>query len=267
MVNDMGLLEKADKMQSTDPSPEPTPQPEPVVSPEPVPVAAKEKKTKKSRRKSRSAKVKRDRVVKKIPDGFEEASNGQKAIRRLSDFMVSWGWSIPIVGMNAWGTTPDMTYFIIAGIGLMFFNLGFMPRSTGRTVGNWVSRTTYVNSNGVTPTPIYVLIKGLTFVIVLVGLLFVATSIQDVSETSGQILLAIGLFLLLPPTLDYLFVRLKRDNLGLWDTLFGGVWLVKTTKTAEAKGWLKKLEQLGDYSAERGWWDDKDASEPPETGK
>ena len=53
--------------------------------------------------------------------------------------------------------------------------------------------------------------------------------------------------------------------MGLWDTLFGGVWLVRTTKTAEAKGWLKRLEQLGDYSAERGWLQDKEASEATST--
>ena len=50
--------------------------------------------------------------------------------------------------------------------------------------------------------------------------------------------------MVLPPVLDYLFYRFKKDNLGLWDTLYGGVWMVRTTKTAEAKGWLKRLEQL-----------------------
>ncbi|MEC7700821.1 MAG: hypothetical protein VX652_03385, partial [Candidatus Thermoplasmatota archaeon] len=75
------------------------------------------------------------------------------------------------------------------------------------------------------------------------------------------VLLGIGLGLLFPPMVDYLFYRFKRDNMGLWDTLFGGVWLVRTTKTAEAKGWLKRLEQLGDYSAERGWLQDKEVSD------
>ena len=92
----------------------------------------------------------------------------------------------------------------------------------------------------------------------------VATSLQDLGETSGQVLLGVGAAILLPPILDYLFYRFKRDNLGLWDTLYGGVWLVRTTKTAEAKGWLKRLEQLGDYSEERGWWKDSDGSEQSE---
>ena len=88
-----------------------------------------------------------------------------------------------------------------------------------------------------------------------------AVSFQDIGETSGQVLAVIGITILTPSIIDYLFHKLKRDDLGLWDTLFGGVWLVKTTKTAEAKGWLKRLEQLGDYSAEKGWLKETDAKE------
>ena len=267
----MGLLEKADKIRSGEgvqeaPPAAPTPPPTTVLEPEPVHEAPKEKpRSRRRERKARTPRAKRTREVKTLPDGFEEVTSGQRLIRRGSDFAVSFGWCIPILAINAWGVYADFTYFIILGLLLMLFNFGFMPRSTGRTVGNWISRTTYVNSKGIAPNPYYLLIKGLTFVIVLVGVLMVATSIQDIGETSGQVLLGIGLALLFPPMVDYLFYRFKRDNMGLWDTLFGGVWLVRTTKTAEAKGWLKRLEQLGDYSAERGWLQDKEASEATST--
>ncbi len=262
----MGLLEKADQIRSGEGTQESPPAalspPTVILDPEPVQEAPKDKpKSRRRERKSRTPRTKRTRQVKTLPEGFEEVTSGQRLIRRTSDFAVSYGWCIPILAINAWGVYADFTYFIIIGLLLMLFNLGFMPRSTGRTVGNWISRTTYVNSKGVTPSPYYLLIKGLTFVVVLVGILMVATSIQDIGETSGQALLGIGLVILLPPMLDYLFHRFKRDNMGLWDTLFGGVWLVRTTKTAEAKGWLKRLEQLGDYSAERGWLQDKEVSE------
>ncbi len=264
----MGLLEKADKIRSGEgtqepPPAAPTPSPTVVLDPEPVhEVAPKEKpRFRRRERKARTPRARRTRQVKTLPDGFEEVTSGQRIIRRGSDFAVSYGWCVPIIAINAWGVYADFTYFIILGLILMLFNLGFMPRSTDRTVGNWISRTTYVNSKGVAPSPYYLLIKGLTFVVVLVGSLMVATSIQDIEKTSGQVLLGIGLAMLLPPMVDYLFYRFKRDNMGLWDTLFGGVWLVRTTKTAEAKGWLKRLEQLGDYSAERGWLQDKEVSD------
>ena len=269
----MGLLEKADQIKADPPSTEPAPA-APEATPEPVPISAAPydaKPAKKSRgrrsKRQKAPRQKRVRVAKVLPEGYEEASTGQKFIRRASDFAVSWGWCVPLVLLNAWGSYFDPTYFVLIGIGLMGFNLGFMPRTTNRTVGNWISRTTYITSGSKQPHQSYVLFKGLTFAVVLVGILMVATSLQDLGKRSGQILLGVGAVILLPPFLDYLFYRFKRDNLGLWDTLYGGVWLVRTTKTAEAKGWLKRLEQLGDYSEEKGWWKDSEgtgSAEPSE---
>ena len=264
----MGLLEKADQIRSGEsiqeaPPATPKPPPTTVLDPEPVQEAPKKKpKSRRRERKARSPRAKRTRQVKTLPDGFEEVTSGQRLIRRAADFTVSYGWCVPIVAIFAWGSNFDPTYFIVLGMLLVSFNLVFMPRSTGRSVGNWISRTTYVNSKGVAPNPSYLLIKGFTFVVVLIGMTMFATSTATGwVETSGQIQLAIGLALLFPPLLDYMFYRFKRDNMGLWDTIYGGVWLVRTTKTAEAKGWLKRLEQLGDYSAERGWLQDKEVSE------
>ncbi|MDP6986152.1 MAG: hypothetical protein QGH38_02910 [Candidatus Thalassarchaeaceae archaeon] len=266
----MGLLEKADQIKSDAPSPEPAPAtnevtPEPVpVSPAPVEPKPEKKPRGRRSKRQKTPRKKRVRAAKVLPEGYEEASTGQKFIRRASDFAVSWGWCVPLVLLNAWGSYFDPTYFVLIGLGLMGFNLVFMPRTTNRTVGNWISRTTYITSGSKQPHQSYLLFKGLTFAVTLVGILMVATSLQDLDKSSGQILLGVGAVILLPPLLDYLFYRFKRDNLGLWDTLYGGVWLVRTTKTAEAKGWLKRLEQLGDYSEERGWWKDSEGTESAE---
>ena len=266
----MGLLEKAGQINSGETSTvspaesEIKSQPvaaETVAEPEPVQVK-KRSRRKRAARKKREPREKRVRVAKVLPEGHEEASNSQRVIRRVSDFAVSWGWCVPLVLLNAWGSYFDPTYFVLIGLGLMAFNLGFMPRTTNRTVGNWISRTCYIKTGSQQPHQSYVLFKGLTFAVVLVGILMVATSLQDLGDRSGQILMGVGLVILLPPFLDYLFYRFKRDNLGLWDTLYGGVWMVKTSKSTESKGWLKKLEQLGDYSESQGWWSEKESEDP-----
>ena len=265
----MGLLEKAGQINAGETSnvvpaeTEVKPQPvaaETVAEPEPV-QSRKRSRRKRAPRKKREPREKKFRSPKILPDGFELASNSQRAIKRIADFAVSWGWCVPLVLMFAWGSWFDPTYFVLLGLGLMAFNLGFMPRTTNRTVGNWISRTNYINNDSKQPHQTYVLFKGLTFAVVLVGILLVATSLQDLGERSGQILMGLGLAVLLPPFLDYLFYRFKSDNLGLWDTIYGGVWMVKTTKSAQSKGWLKRLEQLGDYSESQGWWSDKDSTE------
>ncbi len=264
----MGLLEKAgqiDNAKSTDDKPkvaEPESaavEPEPVAQPAPVKKKEKRSRRKKAPRKPREKKV---RVPKVLPEDSELASPTQFRIRKYSDFLVSWGWTIPLVGFTAWGNDFQPTIFVLAGMGLIAFNLGFMAYSTGRTTGNWITRTTYINTKGEKPHQWYIFLKGMTFPLVILGIMALLTATATgFSDSAGQIQLVLGLVFLLPPTLDYLFYRFKSDDLGLWDTLFGGVWLVKTAKTAESKGWLKRLEQLGDYTEAQGWLSDGDSKE------
>mgnify|MGYP001157264220 CR=1 FL=1 len=266
----MGLLEKAGQINSGE-SPNLTPE-SPKATPEPVaaqavaePEPAKPKKRsrrKREPRKKREPRERKARAPKVLPDEYVEASRSQRVIRRGADFAVSYGWTVPLTVLTAWGSYFDPTYVFLLGILLISFNLGFMPYTTGRTVGNWISRTTYVTNNSVTPHQSYVFLKGLTFPLVMLGLIMFLTSTSEgFGSSTGQILLAISIVFLLPPLLDYLFYRFKRDDLGLWDTLYGGVWIVKTSKSAESKGWLKRLEQLGDYSEAQGWWTDKESNE------
>jgi len=263
----MGLLEKADKIKSEDKEElieEPEKDKISEIPPEIIPDDTETKKSnekksrrgrrsrKKRERKQRTPKAKRVRENKKLPDGYELASSGQKVVRRYSDLLTSYGMIIgPFVINVLLGS--DVTYLLLFGILLAGFNLIFMPRSTGRTVGNWISRTSYITHKNMQPQWAYLTLKGLTFGLVLIGIVFIVTSTQDLSDSGGKILFGIGFIILLPTIIDFLFIRFKRDNQGLWDTVFGGVWLVRTTKSAGAKGWLKRLEQLGDYSDERGW--------------
>ena len=266
----MGLLEKAGQINSGEPTSvapsEPEVKPEPVAAEtvaEPEPVQSKKRtRRKRAPRKKREPRQKKVRVAKVIPEGHVEASRSQRVIRRGADFLVSYGWTVPLTVLTAWGSYFDPTYIFLLGILLIGFNLGFMPYTTGRSVGNWISRTTFVTAKSATPHQSYIFLKGLTFPMVMLGMIMFLTSTSEgFGSKSGQILLATSLVFLLPPLLDYLFYRFKRDDLGLWDTLFGGVWLVKTSKSAESKGWLKRLEQLGDYSEAQGWWSDKESND------
>ena len=264
----MGLLEKAGQIESGEPSvdkpeiiePESVKEAsEPIAQPDPV----KTKKEKKSRRKkTRKPREKKVRAPKVLPEDSELASPTQFRIKKYSDFLVSWGWTIPLVGFTAWGNDFQPTIFVLAGMGLIAFNLGFMAYTTGRTTGNWITRTIYVNTKGEKPHQSYIFLKGMTFPLVILSIIAILTATATgLTENAGKIQLALGLFFLLPPLLDYLFYRFKSDDLGLWDTLYGGVWLVKTAKTAESKGWLKRLEQLGDYTEAQGWLSDGDSKE------
>ena len=259
----MGLLEKASNIQNEDASPptkvieqsKPAPTPIQEVVKEPVAKAKPAKKVK--AKKTRVKKEKKPRVKKVMPEGFEPATTGQKLTRKLVDFIVSYGWSVPIIAITAWGSYFNPTIFVILGLVLMGFNLFFMPSRTSRTVGNWISRTRYVNTRGESPFWFYSSIKGLTFVFIILGTISLFTIMSEFPETTmGQIFMAIGILLLIPPLVDYIMYRVRGD-LGLWDSLFGGVWLVRTTKSKEAKGWLKRLESISDWTESKGLLDEQ----------
>ena len=217
----MGLLEKAGQIESGEPSvdkpeivePESVKEAsEPIAQPDPV----KTKKEKKSRRKkTRKPREKKVRAPKVLPEDSELASPTQFRIKKYSDFLVSWGWTIPLVGFTAWGNDFQPTIFVLAGMGLIAFNLGFMAYTTGRTTGNWITRTIYVNTKGEKPHQSYILLKGMTFPLVILGIIAILTATATgLTENAGKIQLALGLFFLLPPLLDYLFYRFKSDDLG-----------------------------------------------------
>ena len=259
----MGLLEKAGNItpEETKPQTKVVKQPEPVAAPEPVKTKEKKEKKQKKERVKRERKPRQPRAKKVLPEGYELATRGQRITRRIVDFLVSYGWSIPLVGITAWGSYFNPTPFVMLGLGLIVFNLWFMPAyAGGRSMGNWISRTRYINARGESPIWVYFTVKGATTLFVLIGFwaLSVIMSNQSLGETTmGQIMNAIGLLLLIPPLLDYGMYKL-RGELGLWDSIFGGVWLVRTTKSKEAKGWLKRLESISDFTESKGWLSDEE---------
>ena len=254
----MGLLEKAEKIQTEDKvDVTPAPVVASVAEPEPVKVAKKSRRERREKKpkKTRPIKEKKIRTPKTLPDGFESATNLQKRTRRFVDFAVSYGGSIPILGLQGFGGGADTTYFIILGILLTIGNLVVLPAYTNRSIGNWVSRTRYVNTRGENPLWPFLTIKGLTTSFVLISSFAILVIMSELSmgdSTLGTIFRVIGLILIIPPLVDYIMYKRRANGLGLWDTFFGGVWMVKTGKTAEAKGWLKRLESLGDFAESRG---------------
>ena len=255
----MGLLEKAGKIQSEENTLETsTTVVASVVEPEPVKATKKSRREKKAKtpKKTRPVREKKAKVAKIFPTGFEKASNLQKRTRRFVDFIVSYGWSIPIIGLSAWGSNFNPTPFFLVGIILIVGNLIILPSQTSRSMGNWVSRTKYINSRGENPLWPYLFLKGITTVFVLGGimaLLSIPSNGGLGDTTTSKIFTVIGLLMIFPPLLDYIMLKLSKDKgMGLWDRLFGSIWMVKTGKTAEAKGWLKRLESLGDFAESRG---------------
>tara|TARA_B100000029_G_scaffold93465_3_gene83509 strand:- start:25775 stop:26554 length:780 start_codon:yes stop_codon:yes gene_type:complete len=257
----MGLLEKAEKIQSDAPEPAPAivapvPEPEPVAKSEPTP---EPKKAKKSRRKTKTKKAKKERAPKVIPDGFEKAGRARSAARYLVDFIVNFGLMAVFVGMLILFYT-DVTYPLIFSMLLAIGNVFYLPSKFSRSSGNIVSGTKFINTRGDSPSFLYHMGKSANIPLVFLGLVAMMLAISSGTEwtTGTKAFVGVSITLMIIPLIDRLMYRVRSDDLGFWDTLFGGVWLVTASKESSDSGIIQRLQSIGDYAEQRGMLTEND---------
>jgi len=262
----MGLLEKAEKIQSDEDEQVPTVEPpKTVIVQEPEPVQKKAKKAKKtrSRRGRKEKKAKKERVAKVIPEGFEPAARVRSSFRYLVDTIANWGIMI-ITALIMSQADADPTIPIIAAMALALGNMIYLPSKISRSAGNIVTGTQFVDTRGNNPQFLYHLAKSANIPLLLAGLFGMLLLISEGTDwtTGNKIFVGTSLTLLLVPLLDRFLRNRGDEKLGFWDRLFGGVWLVTAEKTESDSGLIKRLQSLGDYAEQRGMMaeDDEKAS-------
>jgi len=259
----MGLLQKAEKIQSDDDQAPAEEAPAAVIVSEPEPVHNDEKPVKKKRsRKKRSKKVKKERVPKLIPDGFDPAGRTRGLFRYLVDFVVNFGLIAVFVGMLIVFYT-DVTYPLIFSLMLAVGNMVYLPSKFNRSAGNVITGTQFVNTRGDNPSFLYHMGKSANIPFTFLGLTALMFSISAGTEwtTGMKVFIGISLFLMLIPILDRVMYRMRQDGdipLGFWDRLFGGVWLVTAEKAQSDSGIIQRLQSFGEYSESRGWMSESD---------
>ena len=224
--------------------------------------AAKKVKVAKKPKAAKAPRVRKERVIKELPEGFAEIGRARSTGLWIIDNTVNWGLLIALAAVMGFADAQP-TYFVILCLIISISNLIFMPLWTKKTIGNWVTMTQYVNSRGNTPIFLYHVLKNLKIPMVLTGLfLFLVWLPVVLSEAEIP-----NLFLSIPgfifsclAIVDPIVRRLHQQNFGLWEFLFGGVWIVKTLKVESSGGnkFLKRLESLSDYSESKGWLEDKE---------
>jgi hypothetical protein len=209
---------------------------------EPVVVSSETKKPRRAR------KARAPSQPKVIPEEFELAGRLNRFAVGLANFAVNWGLVATLIIMNAF-LGMEITWFLIAGVIVATINIVILPIYMGRNLGQFISRTKYINSKSQRPVFIHALMNNLNFPLFLIGLILILTGSGkgDLALIGGGVFSAS--FLLLDAWLckRYLFQETKQ---GLWDIIFNA-YLVKHVPTGEEKGWLGKLEGLGDYAEQK----------------
>ena len=80
----------------------------------------------------------------------------------------------------------------------------------------------------------------------------------DWDGPGNKIFVGVSMTILIFPIIDRFMSKRTESNLGLWDTLFGGVWLVTAEKAQTDSGIIQRLQTIGDYAEQRGMLSEND---------
>ena len=275
----MGLLEKAGNIQANEkeikafdaavakavkkPQPAKKAVAKKAVAKKATPKAAKKAKATKKPKAAKAPKVRKERVLKEFPEGFDEVNKARAWFRSIVDLALNFSLFAFYLATNiVAGGASDLTYILIVSLLLPIANLIFMPLKTGRTVGQWITTTRYVNSRGKNPPFLFHLLKSSPVVSYLAGfgafMLIISASTEWTNGMIGVVSTLVILFLLIPG--DWLFKKLHQQSFGIWEFLFGGVWNARAQKGEGGTGnkLFQRLESLSDYTESKGWLEDKD---------
>ena len=139
------------------------------------------------------------------------------------------------------GADPDLTIGW-AGAGIMIIvNWFVMPIWTGRNIGEFVSRTKYVNSSGEKPIFLHAILNNSLGFLSLIGIVLMMANFQTLSD-GGMALFITGSVLVLIWIVNFFFKKNSDYSQGLFDIAFR-TYLVKHVATGEETGWLARFEE------------------------
>ncbi|MBD39515.1 MAG: hypothetical protein CMB11_03905 [Euryarchaeota archaeon] len=257
----MGLLDKANSSTTNAPAPAattavpvaatavpvaaavPTAQAvaQPVAQPAKAAKAAKAKKPKKPKARPKG-----------LPSEFEIAPGTARFIGSLSNFIINYGLLIGaafvVVFVNS---TVANSASILGAMALYVLNVFIIPVRFGRNVGQFVSRTKYINASGNPPIKIHAVLNSMVGFMFLVGgclVMFNMSELGQGGETNGIIRFAVGVLMMSLLIIDRQFKRSSDLNQGMFDRAFAA-YLVKHSPVAAegGAGWGARLENMGDW--------------------
>lgn len=254
----MGLLDKVDNMDDAKPAkakpkaakavakatPKATPKAAKAVAKKATPKAAKPA--------SKTIKLKEEGGDKPekirptgLPEGFELAGNMPRYIGWIINFAWNFGVSIGLLSILSTGADSDLTIGWAVALLMILINWLVLPIWTGRNIGEFVSRTKYINSSGSKPIFLHAVLNNSIGFLSLIGLILMMAYFQNIS-TSGMVPFITGVVFIVFWIFNFFLKKNSDFSQGIFDLAFSS-YLVKHVATGEETGWMARFESLGDF--------------------
>lgn len=250
----MGLLDKVDNMDDAKPAKakpkaakavaKATPKAAKAVAKKATPKAAKP--APKSIKLKGEGKEKPEKIRPTgLPEGFELAGNMSRYIGWIINFAWNFGVSIGLLSILSTGADSDLTIgWAVAGL-MIITNWLVLPIWTGRNIGEFVSRTKYINSSGSKPIFLHAVLNNSIGFLSLIGLILMMANFQNIS-TSGMVPFITGVVFIVFWIFNFFLKKNSDFSQGAFDLAFSS-YLVKHVATGEETGWMARFESLGDF--------------------
>ena len=250
----MGLLDKVDNMDDAKPA-KAKPKAAKAVAkatPKAAKAVAKKATPKAAKPASKSIKLKDEGGDKPekirptgLPEGFELAGNMPRYIGWIINFAWNFGVAIGLLSILSTGADSDLTIgWAVAGL-MIIINWLVLPIWTGRNIGEFVSRTKYINSSGSKPIFLHAVLNNSIGFLSLIGLILMMANFQNIS-TSGMVPFITGVVFIVFWIFNFFLKKNSDFSQGVFDLAFSS-YLVKHVATGEETGWMARFESLGDF--------------------
>ena len=250
----MGLLDKVDNIEDAKPAKAKPKAAKAVAKAKPRAAKAVAKKATPKAAKPASAKAKakgagKDKPEKirpsGLPEGFELAGNMPRYIGWIINFAWNFGVSIGLLSILSTGADSDLTIGWAVALLMILVNWLVLPIWTGRNIGEFVSRTKYINSSGSKPIFLHAVLNNSIGFLSLIGLILMMANFQNIS-TSGMVPFITGVVFIVFWIFNFFLKKNSDFSQGVFDLAFSS-YLVKHVATGDETGWMARFESLGDF--------------------
>jgi hypothetical protein len=188
-----------------------------------------------------------------LPENYETASPNARRIAWFTNFVVNLG---PVFGFLFSVAVLDAftTIFALVALAALTLNLIVIPIMSGRTLGNFVSRTKNITYSGSKPNFLHALFVNSTGILALTGLVFLMIFAGSVFSEKGSTQIQASVWSILGIIFIILFFinsSMKRSNemnQGLYDSIFKAFLVKHIPAEGEVStGFIGKLESMASY--------------------
>ena len=239
----MGLLDKVDNLEETKPA---KATPKKAVAKKATPKAVAKKATPKAAAKKSPRKEKPEKIRPTgLPEGFELSGTMPRYIGWLINFGWNFGVLIGTLSIFAF-SEGDFTYPFLGAALMIILNWLVIPIWLGRNIGEFVSRTKYINSSGSKPNPVHAVLNNSLGFMFLIGFILIAVNVSNFSTSNGKTWVAVGFLMIIIWVVNFFLKKNSDYSQGMFDLLFSA-YSVSHVSTGSETGWLAKFEGLGDF--------------------